>query len=143
MEQSGDYALFTQHLPEEFELQLLKPDDRVVIPQTEHRYASPHEHDERVGSVGIRLPGELDKDRFEGWMVNLLRRKGVDIYRMKGIISLRGEATRFVFQGVHMLFDGQPGRPWQDNEQRASDIVFIGRRLDREFLETGLRACLA
>jgi G3E family GTPase len=76
-------------------------------------------------------------------MVNLLRRKGVDIYRMKGIISLRGETERFVFQGVHMLFDGQPGRPWQENEQHTSEIVFIGRQIDREFLENGLRACLA
>ena len=61
---------------------------------------------------------------------------------MKGIIAVRGEAQRFVFQGVHMLFDGRPDRPWGD-APRASSLVFIGRNLDRQELHNGLAACLA
>jgi G3E family GTPase len=60
---------------------------------------------------------------------------------MKGFISLAGEAERFVFQGVHMLFDGRPHTPWGD-EPRQSQLVFIGRNLDRDALEAGFRACL-
>ena len=62
---------------------------------------------------------------------------------MKGVLNLNGSSRRFVFQGVHMLFDGQPDRPWGADEKRASQLVFIGRRLDRAELEQGFRSCLA
>ena len=75
-------------------------------------------------------------------MSALLREFGAVIFRMKGILHLAGEERRFVFQGVHMLFDGRPDRPWGD-EPRANDLVFIGRELDREALTSGLRGCLA
>ena len=72
----------------------------------------------------------------------MLRTKGPDIFRMKGVLSIQGEAERFVFQGVHMLFDGRPDRPWGD-EPRRNSLVFIGRNLDRDALNAGFRACLA
>ena len=140
---AGTYGLFTQHLPEEFDLVLARGDGRVMLPVEGHRYASPHEHDDTVGSVGLRLPGSLDPNRFERWVVELLRARGTDIFRMKGVLSLAGDAHRFVFQGVHMLFDGQKGRPWAAHEARESQLVLIGRDLDRRTLEEGLRACLA
>jgi G3E family GTPase len=69
--------------------------------------------------------------------------RGTDIFRMKGVLSLAGDPNRFVFQGVHMLFDGEPGKPWEDYNDRESQMVFIGRNLDRAALTEGLRACLA
>jgi G3E family GTPase len=142
VESAGRYALFTQHLPEEFDLRL-EFAGRRVEPAEQHRYASPHEHDETVASVGLRLAGDLAPERFEAWVVDLLRRRGVDIFRTKGVLSLAGDERRFVFQGVHMLFDGQPGRPWQAAEARENQLVFIGRNLDRVELAEGLRSCLA
>ena len=142
IERAGHYALFTQHLPEEFDL-ALRDADGVVEPLRQYEYASPHEHDDSVGSVGITLPGDLDPERFERWMVDLLRRRGVDIFRAKGVLSLAGDANRFVFQGVHMLFDGETGKPWGDSDRRVSQLIFIGRDLDRGELERGLRTCLA
>jgi G3E family GTPase len=41
-----------------------------------------------------------------------------------------------------MLFDGREDRPW-GTEPRASDLVFIGRNLDREALTRGFERCLA
>ena len=142
IDRAGHYALFTQHLPEEFDL-ALRDADSVIEPLRQHEYASPHEHDDSVGSVGITLPGDLDPSRFEGWMVDLLRRRGVDIFRAKGVLSLAGDANRFIFQGVHMLFDGGAGKPWGDGDRRVSQLIFIGRDLDRGELEQGLRKCLA
>jgi len=142
IEQAGEYALFSQHLAEEFDLELRMAGE-AIRSQSEHEYASPHEHDDTVGSVGITLPGDLHPERFEGWMVGLLRRRGVDIFRTKGVLSLAGDANRFVFQGVHMLFDGEAGRPWEHGVARVSQLIFIGRDLDRDELEQGLRACLA
>ncbi|WP_286790235.1 GTP-binding protein [Pseudomonas sp. UBA4102] len=72
-----------------------------------------------------------------------MARKGQDILRTKGILNIAQENRRFVFQAVHMLLDGGPDRLWQPNEKRQSEIVFIGRNLDREELIAGLKGCLA
>ena len=101
-----------------------------------------HEHDPTVTSVGIDLTGDLDSDRLNRWLGELLAEKGQDIFRMKGVLALAGAEERFVFQGVHMLFTGQPDRAW-NGDARRSRLVFIGRNLDRQALEAGLRACLA
>ena len=61
---------------------------------------------------------------------------------MKGVLSIKGEAERFVFQGVHVLFTGTPDRPW-GREERHNPMVFIGRNLDRAEIHKGFRACLA
>jgi G3E family GTPase len=137
----GEYVLFTQHLPEEFSMSLMQ-DGVNVVPDSSHEFASPHEHDESVASVGIRLAGDLDPAAFEAWVVNLLRTRGTDIFRMKGVLSIAGDVERFVFQGVHMLFDGEKGKPWKHDEQRESQLIFIGRNLDREMLVSGVENCL-
>ncbi len=141
--EAGRYALLTQHLPEEFRMVLAGDDGELLSPWGEHRYASPHEHDDTVTSVGLRLGGDLNPQKFESWIVSLLRTRGMDIFRMKGVLSLAGDPRRFVFQGVHMLFDGQYGRNWEQGDERGNQLVFIGRDLDRAALEQGLNACLA
>jgi G3E family GTPase len=108
----------------------------------EHHYNPEHEHDDDVTSVGLEFAGEFDQQRLNRWLGDLLANQGPDIFRMKGIIAVRGEEHRFVFQGVHMLFDGRPDRPWGDTP-RSSQLVFIGRNLDREALTNGFRSCLA
>jgi G3E family GTPase len=60
---------------------------------------------------------------------------------MKGVLSIAGEQDRFVFQGVHMLFDGRPDRPWGDRPRR-NQMIFIGRNLNRAMLTEGFRGCL-
>ena len=141
--EAGRYALLTQHLPEEFAMVLVGDDGEPLTPREEHRYASPHEHDDTVTSVGLRVRGDLNPQKFESWIVTLLRTRGTDIFRMKGVLSLAGDPRRFVFQGVHMLFDGQYGRTWEQDDKRGNQLVFIGRDLDRAALERGLNACLA
>ncbi len=101
-----------------------------------------HEHDETVGSVAIVEPGELDGERLNNWLGELLRNQGTDIFRMKGILTIAGEDQRFVFQGVHMLFDGRADRPWAPGEVRKNELVFIGRNLDGEQIRADFRSCL-
>jgi G3E family GTPase len=140
IEEPGYFILFTQHLPEEFAMKF-EHAEGTVSPVKAEAYASPHEHDESVTSVGLNTRGNLDPGMFESWITTLLRSKGVDIFRMKGIVSLEGHDNRFVFQGVHMLFDGEPDRPW-GNDERYNQLVFIGRDLDRDSLEQEFHACL-
>lgn len=101
-----------------------------------------HEHDETVASVALVESGALDGKRLNEWFSYLLQTQGTDIFRMKGILNLAGEENRFVFQGVHMLFDGTRDRPWKPNETRKNQLVFIGRNLDAKQLREDFRACL-
>jgi len=101
-----------------------------------------HQHDLSVTSVGIEIPGELDVERLNAWLGQLLMERGVDIFRSKGILAPAGSDQRYVFQGVHMLLDGRMDRPWEPDEERTNKLVFIGRNLDRDELETSFRTCL-
>lgn len=137
IDQPGFYALFTEHHPDEFAAQL-----EGHTPLVTGEFKPDHEHDEEVSSVGITTPGDLDQKKFNRWLSELLQTKGTDIFRMKGILSLKDMSQRFVFQGVHMLFDGKPDRPW-GSEPRRNSLIFIGRNLNREELNEGFRKCLA
>lgn len=101
-----------------------------------------HQHDETVTSVAIVESGAVDGEKLNEWLGELLQTKGVDIFRMKGILNIAGEDLRFVFQGVHMLFTGKPDRPWKDSETRKNEMVFIGRNLDEAELKQNFRSCL-
>ena len=102
-----------------------------------------HEHDETVSSIALVESGTVDGERLNHWLGTLLRDHGTDIFRMKGILNLAGEDCRFVFQGVHMLFDGRQDRPWRPGETRKNELVFIGRNLEGMELEKGFRNCLS
>ncbi|HVV88122.1 MAG TPA: GTP-binding protein [Kofleriaceae bacterium] len=138
----GDHAIFTQHLPAEFALQVAAPDGRALHPTSERAFVASHTHDAAVSSVGLAFERPFDQDRLNQWLGKLLRERGNDIFRMKGILAIAGSDRRFVFQGVHMLFDGRPDLPWGDTPPR-SEVVFIGKQLDRQALHDGMAQCLA
>ena len=102
-----------------------------------------HHHDEKVGSVAIVEDGAVNEKKLNQWLDKLLQTQGPDIFRMKGILNMANDNRRFVFQGVHMLFDGRPDRPWKASETRRNELVFIGRNLDEAQLKEDFRACLA
>jgi G3E family GTPase len=101
-----------------------------------------HEHDDAITSVSLRANRALDPKKFNDWISELLRERGIDILRCKGILDLKNNPNRFVFQGVHMLMEGDAGKPWQENESRESKFVLIGRNLDESELRTGFETCL-
>jgi G3E family GTPase len=103
---------------------------------------SEHMHDQSITSVGIEVDGPVDLEKINDWLGWLLREKGTEIFRMKGILNIDASDNRFVFQGVHMLFDGQPDRAWEPDESRVNKMIFIGRNLDRDELNSRFRACL-
>jgi G3E family GTPase len=111
-------------------------------PGTNRHFKPDHEHDEEVTSVGITTAGAVDVKKFNQWMGGLLQEQGQDLFRMKGILQLKGRDERYVFQGVHMLFDGRLDRPWGAETPRNS-LIFIGRNLDRAALNAGFAKCLA
>jgi len=88
------------------------------------------------------VDGELDGKKLNEWISELLKTKGGDIFRMKGVLCVKGTKKRLVFQGVHMLFDAKFDREWKDGENRTNTLVFIGKNLDRSALTEGFKACL-
>ncbi|TWF76664.1 G3E family GTPase [Pseudonocardia hierapolitana] len=101
-----------------------------------------HQHDQSVTSVGIDAGGAVDVPRLNTWLGALLATRGPDLFRSKGVLNLADSDRRYVFQGVHMLHDGDLGAPWRPGESRRNRMVFIGRNLDRAELEAGFRSCL-
>ncbi|XP_010539521.1 PREDICTED: COBW domain-containing protein 1 [Tarenaya hassleriana] len=101
-----------------------------------------HTHDPGVSSVSLVCEGSLDLEKANMWLGTLLLDRSEDIYRMKGLLSVHGMDERFVFQGVHDIFQGSPDRLWGQDEPRINKIVFIGKNLNREELDNGFKACL-
>ncbi|MBB4006764.1 CobW family GTP-binding protein [Allorhizobium taibaishanense] len=99
-------------------------------------------HDVTVTSISLR-GGEMNPDRFFPWIQKVTQTDGPNILRLKGIIAFKGDAERYVVQGVHMIIEGDHQRPWKDGEKHESRLVFIGRELDREKLEKSFKACEA
>jgi G3E family GTPase len=102
-----------------------------------------HYHDEDMQSVSIAIDGDVDPERFMPWINDIVQREGPNILRSKGILAFKNEPKRFVFQGVHMILDGDVQRPWKSDEPRKSRIVFIGRNLKEDELRQGFLACAA
>jgi len=102
-----------------------------------------HQHDNRVSSVGVDVAGEVDQEKLNQWIGWLLKEKGVDLFRSKGVLAVKGMSERFVFQAIHMLFANSQGNPWQADEERRCKMIFIGKNLDREELTSGFMACMA
>jgi G3E family GTPase len=102
-----------------------------------------HYHDEEMQSLSLTTDRQLDPDKFFPWVQDLVQKEGPNILRCKGLLSFKDDPQRFVFQGVHMILDGDHQRPWNDGEKRESRIVFIGRNLPREKIREGFQGCIA
>ena len=100
-------------------------------------------HDEQMQSLSLTIDGDVDPNKFMPWVNELVQREGPSILRSKGILALKGEDKRFVFQGVHMILDGDLQRDWRPDEKRVSRIVFIGRNLKEDEIRDGFLRCAA
>jgi G3E family GTPase len=100
-------------------------------------------HDEDMQSLSLRSDRPLNPDKFFPWIQDLVAVEGPNILRCKGILAFKDDPERFVFQGVHMILDGDHQRPWRDDETRDSRIVFIGRNMPEDKIREGFAACVA
>merc|ERR1719181_1550421 len=101
-----------------------------------------HEHDNSVTSLSIIEQGVVDLDLVQEWVGEILQTKGADIYRMKGVLSINHAEQKFVYQAVHMIFNGNFEEEWARDEKRESKLVFIGKNLDHAALKEGFAACI-
>ena len=102
-----------------------------------------HYHDEEMQSIALQTDKPLDPDKFFPWVQDLVLKEGQNILRCKGILAFKDDDQRFVFQGVHMILDGDHQRPWKAGEKRDSRIIFIGRNLPSKMITEGFESSIA
>ena len=57
-----------------------------------------HQHDERVSSCGFHVKGEVNQQKLNEWLGWILKAKGADLFRTKGVLAVQGMKEKFVFQ---------------------------------------------
>ncbi|WP_284421564.1 MULTISPECIES: GTP-binding protein [unclassified Bradyrhizobium] len=107
-----------------------------------HDHGLKHYHDEEMQSMSLRSDKPLDPAKFMPWLQNLVQTEGGKILRSKGILAFQDDDDRYVFQGVHMMLEGDHQRKWKPDEARQSRVVFIGRELPEDAIREGFERCI-
>ncbi len=112
--------------------------------QLENKLLNPHHHHHNeLVAHSFEFKEPLLTEKFEHWINMLLFLSGYQIYRVKGILNIKGETNKIILQSVRSNSHIEVGSPWRDGEIKKSKIVFIGNNIKREPLEKGLKGCLA
>ncbi len=102
-----------------------------------------HEHDASIGSFSLVSDRPIDMNKFMLWMNDLAQVKGEDLFRTKGLFYAQGFSERVLFQSVRMLTSMRRDRLWKSDEPKLSQLVAIGRNLDRDEFVKGFEKCVA
>ncbi|HVP09068.1 MAG TPA: GTP-binding protein [Burkholderiales bacterium] len=101
-----------------------------------------HDHHDEVESFVFRSDKPFNGDKLEQFLSGMIQVYGPDLLRYKGVLWMKGNARRVVFQGVHMMMGGDIGKPW-GKDKKQSVMVFIGKKLPKDLFLAGLNECLA
>ena len=104
---------------------------------------SHHEHHDEVESFVFKSAKPFDGQKLEQFLSGMIRVYGPDLLRYKGVLWMKGNPRRVVFQGVHMMMGGDMGKPWGKGEKKQSIMVFIGKKLPKDIFIAGMEECLA
>jgi len=108
-----------------------------------HGHGLKHYHDEDMQSLSLRTDKPIDPMKFMPWLQDLVAKEGQKILRSKGSLAFKDDDDRYVFQGVHMMLEGDHQRKWKNDEPRESRLVFIGRDLPEQKIRDGFNTTLA
>jgi G3E family GTPase len=104
---------------------------------------SHHEHHDQVESFVFKSDKPFDGQKLEQFLSGMIQVYGPDLLRYKGVLWMKGNPRRVVFQGVHMMMGGDMGKPWAKGEKKQSIMVFIGKKLPKDIFIAGMEECLA
>jgi G3E family GTPase len=104
---------------------------------------SHHEHHDEVESFVFKADKPFDGQKLEQFLSGMIQVYGPDLLRYKGVLWMKGNPRRVVFQGVHMMMGGDMGKPWGKSEKKQSVMVFIGKKLPKDIFIAGMEECLA
>eukprot|EP00928_Gymnodinium_smaydae_P020179 TRINITY_DN17801_c0_g1_i2.p1 TRINITY_DN17801_c0_g1~~TRINITY_DN17801_c0_g1_i2.p1 ORF type:complete len:177 (-),score=25.23 TRINITY_DN17801_c0_g1_i2:62-592(-) len=100
-----------------------------------------HTHDPSIQALGVTMQGSLNQDRLNSFFEAVLKRYPKEMYRMKGILDVRGVEEKYIFHAVNCHFGGMPQGAWPENAPKESKAVFIGHGIDHEWIVSGLKYC--
>ncbi len=104
---------------------------------------SDHEHHDEVASFYIKTEKPLDVRKVDRYIGSLINLYGEQMLRYKGILNIKGEPRRVVFQGVHMMAGFDFASEWPEGATRESTVVFIGRKLPEALFRELFEDCYA
>jgi len=104
---------------------------------------SHHEHHDQVESFVFKSNKPFDGQKLEQFLSGMIQVYGPDLLRYKGVLWMKGNPRRVVFQGVHMMMGGDMGKPWAKGEKKHSIMVFIGKKLPKDIFIAGMEECLS
>jgi cobalamin biosynthesis protein CobW len=105
-----------------------------------HTHGESHDHaHDHFDSFVITL-GEVNSESLQSSLQHLLENN--NIYRVKGFLAINDKPMRQVLQAVGERLQVHFDRLWEDEETRATQLVFIGKDLDKvaitQVLETSM-----
>ena len=118
---------------------LLDIDAGTPIEQPVPAHSHPVHHVADFETVSFVSERALVAERFRAFIDAM----PAAVIRAKGILNLQGRDARFIFHAVGERCTVSEGSPWRPDEKRVTELVFIGRRIDRAGLERALSACAA
>ncbi|MFB6307462.1 MAG: cobalamin biosynthesis protein CobW [Flavobacteriales bacterium] len=104
-------------------------ESRHSIHEAHHENEEEHEHDDSIQSVSITL----DQDPTNKKVIVDSLKKLVDkheIYRIKGYVNIPDKPMRLLVQGVGERFETYFDKKWEENEERKTNLVIIGRYIE-------------
>ncbi|MEZ4156919.1 MAG: GTP-binding protein [Candidatus Paceibacterota bacterium] len=118
-------------------------EDIFDLQRKEKDYSAPSSHshieDAQINSFVLETDKPISKAKLQSWLSELVLLHSADLLRYKGIFYVKDHPERFVLQGVHTVFELTEDRLWRDGEEQKTQVVFIGRSLDKELFEAGFR----
>jgi len=100
------------------------------------------DHLQETSSLSMVFDKSFDFLLFNNWMNYQLNGRCGELYRCKGVLHIEHFEQKVIFQGVYDQHMIQMGSPWVEGEERKSTLVFIGKNLQKEFIQAGLEQCL-
>ncbi|KAJ8903504.1 hypothetical protein NDN08_004610 [Rhodosorus marinus] len=105
-----------------------------------------HSHPEGVGSVTLRFTEKavgFSSDELTRQLGKLVwEQPAGEVWRLKAMVCVGEARERWIFQGVHELFDGEQYGSWDVDKPVVSSFIFIGKNLNRDLLMEHLNASL-
>lgn len=108
-----------------------------------HHHHHGHDHHHGITTCSIEVKEPLELTIIQGWLNELISYYGPQLYRYKGILSIKDVPNQIIIQGVQMSCEVSQGREWKNDADRSSTLVFIGKNLPTTEIEESFKTCIA
>lgn len=109
--------------------------DTLAVKPPLFRFVAPQQNN--VQSIVVELTHPIDFAAVSEVMEGFLLKYADNLLRYKGILAIKDDDRRLLFQGVQRLYSADWDREWQPEEHRGCIMVFIGLELPEQEIRDG------